>query len=135
VDAALDVDGELAVAGDLHRRVGDLTAGFRHRRVDVVDEQVGPHQRLLGVVHWGSHADHPAAGQRRRAGVAEPRLGRAEAHAVQFFIRRAHDVDVGGNDLEILNLHFVLTFGRVDDDDAVAGYLDDSGNPVKPPSG
>ena len=51
MDTPLDINGELAVAGDLHGRMGDHAArflGLPGRGVDVVDQHVRPDHRLLG---------------------------------------------------------------------------------------
>ena len=87
VDAALNEDGERAVARDLHRRVRDLAAGFGGRlrcSLDVVHEQVGPNHRLLRFVHRRAHAEQPAARQRRGAGSAQAGVAVAEENREEF---------------------------------------------------
>ena len=72
VDAALDVDGEGAMAGDLHRRMGDHTACLHRRgdsRFDVIHQPVGSHNRLLvraqGRPFWSLRSARPPGNGRK----------------------------------------------------------------------
>jgi len=59
-DPSLEVDGERAVARDLHRRVGDLTAGLgrgSERGFDVVHEPIGPNHGLFRRAQRRTHPD------------------------------------------------------------------------------
>ena len=72
MNSALDVDGKPAPPRNLDRGEGDLASdrlGRFHRRLDVVDQDVGPHDRVLVLAQWRPHADQPATIQRRRATV------------------------------------------------------------------
>jgi hypothetical protein len=108
LDSTEDIDCELAVAGNLHRRVCDLSPGFRDgggRGIDVLDQQVGPDDRFLRLVHRGTHADHSAVGQRRCTGVAKAGVAFSERHSVQVCIDCAGSIDLRRYDLEIVCLH------------------------------
>ena len=75
MDAALNVNGEGTMAWDLHRRMGYLAAGLHCRcqgRFDIVHQPVGPHYRLLGLVHGRPHSHQSTFRQCGRACVAEP---------------------------------------------------------------
>ena len=108
VDVALDVDGEQAVPRDFHRRMGDDGAGADRRGeggFDIVDQPVRSDDGLLGVVHGCANADHPAAFELGRAGIAEGRVWFAELRSVCLGVGGAHRLDVLGHDFEVLDLH------------------------------
>lgn len=108
MNLALDDDGELAMAGNFQRRVGDVsTLGFcgGHGGVDIIDQEVRADDGGFGFVHRRTHADGAAVGELGGAGIAEFGNSVTEGHLVNLRVSRAGGVDVGGNDFEVVDLH------------------------------
>ena len=108
VDTALDEDREHTVPRDLHGRVCDLAAGrlgCLNRGVDVVHQDVGPDHGRFGLVHRRADAKQTAAGNRGGTGIPKPGVWFAEAHAMELGVGRTDGLDVGRDDLEILDLY------------------------------
>lgn len=116
VDAALDVDGEGAMAWNLHGRMGYLAAGLYRccqRRFDVVHQPVRPNDRLLGLVQGGPHSHQSATRQPGRPCVAKPGVWLAELHRMRCAVRSAYGVYFHGHDFEVVDMHVSFTFGII----------------------
>ena len=110
VDAALDVDRELPVAGDL-RRVGvqfrprpSRRPRPRHRCL----RPAGKAGRLappISCIGARTPSMPPPFGSACGAGIAQAGVTVTERHAVQLRIGRARRVDFLRHDLEIVDLH------------------------------
>jgi hypothetical protein len=105
VVAALDIDGEFAVAWYFEWRVGELSTGGEGRGeggFDVVDEPIRADDGSFGLVHWRSDADSPGARERGGSRVAERGFRGSELDAGRRGVSCARGVDIGCDDFEVV---------------------------------